>query len=213
MALFKANVRSEFGSRRARRLREKGQIPGIIYGHGEEPMPVTLDRHEVEVAVRHGERLLEIDLDGRQENVLFKDVQYDPLGEKILHVDLARVSLDERVKVTVPIELRGTPAGAAEDGVLQQIAAEVSIECVVTAIPDDVRVSVSHMRVGDQLCMRDLPLPEGASLVSDPDEMVCSVVVLAEELAEAPAEAPAEPEVIGEKKERAEEAEEAADEK
>ena len=213
MALLKANVRSELGTRRVRRLREKGRIPGIIYGHGEEPVPVTLDRHDVGVAIQHGERLLEIDLDGRKHNALFKDVQYDALGQDILHVDLTRVSLDERVEVTVPIELRGTPAGAAEDGVLQQIAAEVTIECLVTAIPDDIRVSVSQMRVGDQLYMRDLPLPQEASLVSNPDEMVCSVTVLAEEREEAPAEEAAEPEIVGGEKEPAEEGEEAADEK
>jgi len=208
MAVLKATLRDERGSRKARRMRAQGQVPGIIYGHGEETVCVTLDDHDVSVALQHGERLLEIDLDGKTHNVLFKDVQYDAMGQHLLHVDLTRVNLDERVEVTVPIVLRGTPAGEADGGVLQQMAAEVTVECLVTAIPDEIRHQVESMQVGDLVHMGDLTLPEGAKLVGDAEAPVCSLVVVAEEEA-APAEEAeaAEPEVIGEKPEEGEEGE------
>lgn len=209
MAVIKADARDEFGTRNARRLREQGKIPAIIYGHGEQAQAVTLSEHEIELAVLHGERLLEVNLGNAKQNVLIKELQYDTFGQEILHVDLARVSLDERVEVTVPIVLRGTPAGAAEDGVLQQSTAEVRIECVVTAIPDEVRAAVGDLQIGDALHMSDLELPEGATLLEPPETVICTVVVIAEEVVEEAEEEPGEgePEVIGEKKEPEDEAE------
>jgi len=201
MSLLKAKSRPQTGTRKVRALRKGGLIPAIIYGHGETPEPVSLDLHEILAAVHHGKRLLELDVDGKRENVLIKEVQYDALGDELLHVDLARVSLDERVEVTVPVVLRGTPAGAAEEGILHQAVSQVTIECLVTAIPDDIRASVEHMKVGDKLLMKELPLPEGARLLADPETTVATVTVIAEEVV-APVEgAVAEPEVIGEKKE------------
>ena len=204
MAVLKATKREAFGTRKVKPLRAAGMIPGIVYGHGEPPLPITLSGHDVGVALAHGERLLELDVAGQVQNVLVKDVQYDPMGQEILHVDLARVDLDERVKVTVPIVLRGTAAGAADGGVLHQVSAQATIECTVRAIPEDIRVSVTEMKIDDVLHMKDLPLPQGAALVGDGETIVATVSVVKEEVeAPAPVEvaAPAEPEVIGEKKE------------
>jgi large subunit ribosomal protein L25 len=202
MALLKAKARTTLGSRKAKALRAKNQIPGIIYGHGELPEPVTLDRHEVQVAVAHGDRLVEIQMDtGKTQNALVKEVQYDAMGNDVLHIDLARVNLDELVEVTVPVHLRGTPAGATEGGVLQQTIAQVSIECMVRAIPEDIRVSVEHMKVGDKLFIKDLPLPAGAKFLQDAEMIVATVRIVAEEVVAAPEEAAVTPEVIGEKKE------------
>ncbi|MCK4602583.1 MAG: 50S ribosomal protein L25 [Phycisphaerae bacterium] len=203
MAVLKVFKRSELGSRKVRPLREKGEVPGVIYGHGEETLPVRLSRHDLDLAVHHGERMLKIDVEGKSENVLIKELQYDTYGQEILHVDLARVSLDERVEITVPIVLRGTPVGVEEGGVLTQVASDVVIECVVTAIPDEIRVQVTELKTDETMQMKDLPLPEGATLISDPERPVCTVNVLAEEeeVEEVPAEEAeaAEPEVIGEK--------------
>lgn len=205
MAKLKATRRGGIGTRKARRLRAEGEIPGIIYGHGLEPAPVTLNEHDLGAVIQRSERLLEIDLDGTTENVLIKEVQYDTFGQEILHVDLSRVSLDERVEVTVPIVLRGTPAGAAEGGVLQKVAPEVTLECPVMAIPEEIRVSVVEMKIDDVMHMRDLPLPEGAKLTEDPDAVVCNISIVEEEVAEEPVEEGGpEPEVIGEKKEEGE---------
>ncbi len=211
MAVLKATKRSDLGTRKVRLLRKKGDIPGVIYGHGEEVIPVTLHEHEVELAILHGERLLEVRIGNKKHNVLIKEIQYDTFGHEVLHIDLTRVNLDERVEVTVPVVLRGTPVGIDEGGVLQQAASEVTVECVVTAIPEEIRISVADLKVGDTLHMSDLPLPEGAKLMSDPEAVICSLSIVAEE-EEAPVEAEEEetaaveePEVIGEKKEEGEE--------
>ncbi len=209
MALLKVTKRTEVGSRKVRPLRKQGLIPGVIYGHGEEVLSVTLNEHDVDLAIHHGERLLELDLEGKKENVLIKDVQYDTFGQHVLHVDLTRVSLDERVEVTIPIVLRGTPAGAVEGGVLQQAHNEIHIECLVTAIPEDIKVSVNELNINDSIHASDVELPQGAKLLDDPEMLICSVSVIAEEIPaeEVEEEAAAEPEVIGEKKEEEEQEE------
>jgi large subunit ribosomal protein L25 len=192
-------------------LRKSGLVPGIIYGHGQTPVAVAVALRDLQAVLHHHDRLLELDLDGAKENALIKEVQLDAMQQEILHIDLARVSLDERVKVVVPVLLRGTPAGAADGGVLAQVLAEVHIECLVTAIPEDIRMSVAEMKLGDVIKLKDLPLPAGASLLGDHDAIVASVTLVVEEVAAPAAEAEVvaggEPEVIGAKKEDAEAAE------
>jgi large subunit ribosomal protein L25 len=197
---MKATKRTQHGTRAARKLRSEGQVPGVMYGHGEETQAVTLNQHEVELALLHGERLLEIDVEGKTQNALIKEVQYDTFGHEILHIDLARVDLDERVELTVVIHLVGEPAGVKEGGVLQQTESEAQIECPVRSIPDEIRHIITEMNLNDRLYMKDLALPEGATLLSDPNTLIASVTEMAEE-EEAPTEGEesAEPEVIGEK--------------
>jgi len=202
MAVMKLIKREKLGTRASRRLREKNLIPGIIYGHGQENIPVSLPAHDIALAIQHGEHLIEAELDGKKENFLIKDVQYDYLGHEIIHVDLTRVSLHERVQVTVPIVLRGTPVGVeSEGGVLSQHLTELEVQCLVTNIPDELRVSVADMHVNDVLRVADLELPEGVTTTEDPETVIASISVVEEEVeAPAPAEAEAaEPEIISEK--------------
>ncbi len=201
MATMKATKRTERGTRQSRRLRKEGNIPGIIYGHGEEPVAVTLGRHDIELAILHGERLLEVKIARKTHNVLIKDVQYDAFGSEILHVDLNRVDLDERVEITVPIILVGTPEGIKDGGVLQQAESELQLKCPVRHIPEEIKYLVTEMKLNDRLYMKDLVLSEGATLLNNPETLVCSVTEIQEAAEEAPLEgagAP-EPEVIGEK--------------
>ncbi len=204
MEILKASMREDRGTRSARHLRTQGMIPAVLYGHGKETLAITLSHHDLHTAVTHSERVLEIDLGGKPQNVMIKDVQWDTFGQHLLHVDLTRVDLDERVSVTVLIVLRGTPIGVErENGVLQQMTSQVSIECAVRNIPEDLRTSVIGLKVGDALQLKDLELPEGATFLDDPETMVCNVTVVAEEeeaLAEEGDE-DAGPEVIGEKNE------------
>src|SRR6476620_9083178 len=146
-----ASPRSELGSRANRRLRGKGLVPGVVYGHKEAVVPVTLPKKELVTHLNKGAHVFDLALDGKSEKVLVKEVQYDHLGLEVLHVDFARVSLDEKVEVTVPIELKGTPKGEAEGGVLQQILADLEIECLVTDIPAAIKVNVDHLGVNDSL--------------------------------------------------------------
>src|SRR5438477_12777896 len=140
-----AQPRSELGTRANKRLRGRGLVPGVIYGHKEAVVPVILPKKELVNHLNHGAHLFDLALDGKSEKVLVKEVQYDHLGLEVIHVDFARVSLDERVEVTVPIELKGTPKGEEEGAVLQQIMNEIEIECLVTDIPDMIVHNVTEM--------------------------------------------------------------------
>jgi large subunit ribosomal protein L25 len=146
--------------------------------------------------------------------VLVKEVQYDHLGLELIHVDFARVSLDEKVEVTVPITLKGTPKGEEEGGVLQQMLNELEVECLVTDIPDAITVNVSEMKVDDALHISDLKLPPGVRALQDPEVIVAAVKVIEEdEAAPTPEAESAEPEVIGRKAEEGAEGAAAAEEK
>jgi large subunit ribosomal protein L25 len=205
---LKAEPRSALGSRANKRLRDSGFIPGVVYGHKEAVVPVTLPKKELSTHLSRGAHVFDLSLGGKAEKVLVKDVQYDHLGIEVLHVDFARVSLDERVEVTVPLELKGTPKGEEEGGVLQQIVAELEIECVVTDIPDRVIHNVSEMAIDDVLHIKDLKLPPGAKALQDEDLIVAMVKVIEEEAGAPAAEGEtAEPEVIGRKPEEGEAAE------
>ena len=204
-AQITAKARPELGSRANKRLRDAGLLPGVIYGHKEAVVPVTLPKKEVVNHLNHGTHLFDLAIDGKNEKVLVKEVQYDHLGLEVLHVDFARVSLDERVEVTVPLELKGEPKGEAEGGVLQQIVAQLELECLVTEIPDAIRHNVAEMALGDVLHIKDLQLPPGAKALQDEDLIVATVKEIVEEAPAEVVEAAAEPEVIGRKPEEGEE--------
>jgi len=196
-AQLTAKVRQELGSRRNKRLRDAGFVPGVIYGHKESVVPVTLPKKELVGHLNHGAHLFNLALDGTSENVLVKDVQYDHLGIEVLHVDFARVDLNERVTVTVPLVLKGEPKGEAEGGVLQQIVADLEIECLVTQIPTDIRYNVSEMGLNSVLHIKELQLPPGVRALQDEDLIVATVREIVEEAPAEVAEGAAEPEVIG----------------
>lgn len=195
-----ATPRSEKGSRAVKRLRDAGLVPCVIYGHKEAVIPVTLPKRELAHHLSHGAHVFNLSVEGKNEQVLVKDVQYDYLGSDVIHVDFNRVSADERVQVTVPLELKGTPKGEADGGVLQQIIAELEVECLVLEIPDLIRHNVAEMALNDVLHIKDLKLPTGVKALQDGELIVAMVKEIVEEVAAAPAEeGAAEPEVIGRK--------------
>src|SRR4051812_36590549 len=203
--------REQLGSRANKRLRDTGKLPGVIYGHKEAVVPVTLPKKEVVNHIHHGAHVFELQLSGKAETCLVKDVQYDHLGLEVIHVDFARVDLNERVEVTVPLELKGEPKGEEEGGVLQQIVAELEIECLVTDIPHSIIHNVSDMGLDSVLHIKDLKLPAGVKAMQDEDLIVATVKEIEEETPTEAAEGEsAEPEVIGKKPEEGEEAAAAA---
>ncbi len=193
--------RGERGSRANKRLRDAGTIPGVIYGHKEAVVAVALPGRELTQHLTKGAHLFELNVEGKGETVLVKEVQYDHLGIDVIHVDFARVDLHERVKVTVPLELKGTPKGEADGGVLTQVIARLEVECVVTEIPDVIRHNVSEMALDEVLHIKDIKLPEGVTCLQDGELIVATVREILEvapaEVAEAAGAA--EPEVIGRK--------------
>lgn len=206
-AQVSAKSRKELGTRANRRLRDAGMLPGVIYGHKEAIVPVTMAKKEVVDHLNRGAHLFDLTLDGKNEKVLVKEVQYDHLGQEVIHVDFARVSLDEKVKVTVPVELKGTPKGEADGGVLQQVIKELEVECLVTEIPDAIRHNVSEMALNDVVHISDLKLPAGVKVMQDGELIVATVKEILEVVAPvAEEEGAAEPEVIGRKPAEGEEA-------
>jgi len=177
-------------------------LPAVVYGHNEPVETVSLEEHEVEDALARGARTLEVTIGGKAQRCLIKEVQYGHLGIAPIHIDLARVDIDERVRVTVGIELRGVPKGVSEGGVLDRHLAEVEVECLVTDIPQTLHPIVADLDIGDSLLVKDLPLPDGVVAVTDGEERVAIVRALAvveeePEVEEEGEEKTAEPERIG----------------
>lgn len=206
-----ATRREELGTKATRRLRKRGQLPAIVYGRGSEPAPIALPTHEIEIAVQHGGHLLQLDLDGTEQQYLIKEVQFDYLGTTPIHLDLVQVDVHEVVEVSVPIELRGTPAGISDGGALDQVMNDLGVRCRVTEIPESIRPNVASLQLGETLYVRDIKLPDGVETAVDEAEAVAVVRALAVEeevVAEAEvAEGQAEPEIIGKDKKEEEEGE------
>lgn len=197
------------GTRAARRLRAQGRVPAIIYGHKQANQPITLSRDDVWNIIKKGHHLAQLDLGGNTEMALVRAVQWDHLGKEIIHLDFYRVDANERVTTTVPISIYGAAPGLNEGGMLELPVHTISIECLVTQIPDAIRVDVSELHLGAMIHVRDLKLPEGVTAEDDPDQVVAHVVLRKVEAEPTPAAGEpggAEPEVIG-RKEKKEDAE------
>ena len=209
--LLKAEVREHTGSKAVRKVRQKGRIPAIVYGHKKEPAAISLDAHDFAEGLHHGHRLMDIQVGRKKEKMIVKELQYDYLGKDIIHADLMRVDMTESVKVTVPIELKGTAAGTHEGGIIEEHADHLEIECRATDIPEKIVVLVKDVHVGGSLHAGDIELPDGMKLVSSPEMLLvtCHLVAAAKTTEEVEEEMPVVPEVIGETKEP--EAEQAPD--
>jgi large subunit ribosomal protein L25 len=205
--VLNVEVRKDAGSRHAKRLRNSGSIPAVLYGHGEQTVSLAVSREQFSTALRHGSRLVDLK-GGVNESALIRDLQWDTFGTGVLHIDFARVSADERIEVTVPVELRGQAPGVRQGGVVQHLVHEIEIECLATAIPEKIQLNVNHLELGGSVTVGQLELPSGVKLVSDPEAIAVQCVEPAvEEETAAGATEGAEPEIIGRKAEAEEEEE------
>lgn len=199
--VLRGERRDHVGTRSSRALRAAGRVPAVVYGHGETPETLSLNLHDVMVGLAHGARTFEVEVAGAKKQFLIKEVQYDHMDATPIHLDLTRVDMNERVTVSVGIELRGTPKGAADGGVLEQYHADIEVECMVSQIPETLHPLVTELGVGDALLVKDLVLPAGVTTTFDPDERIASVRAQAVETEEAgeedEASAEGEPERIG----------------
>jgi large subunit ribosomal protein L25 len=205
-----AQSRNAQGTHEARRMRKKGLIPAVVYGHKEATIALTVNRDDLYKVIRHGVRVVDLQASGKTEKALIRDVQWDHLGLDILHVDFARVAADERIKIEVRIELRGTAPGVTAGGVLDQPIHSLVVECLAIAVPESIRVPIGELLIGQAIHVKELKLPEGVTTAIDPDAIVVQVAApkVEEEVAAAPVAEQAEPEVIGRKEKEEEEAEE-----
>ncbi|MFJ4164940.1 50S ribosomal protein L25/general stress protein Ctc [Microbacterium sp. NPDC089698] len=175
-----AELRTSFGKGFARRLRAAGQIPAVIYGHGTDPVHVALPGHQVGLLIRRANALLELDIDGRAELTLVKDVQKDPVHQIIEHIDLLVVKKGEKVSIELPVVLTGESFAGT---IANLDATHLSVEAEATHIPEHVEVSVEGLEDGARITAADVVLPKGVTLVADPETLIVAVSVPAAALA------------------------------
>lgn len=194
-------LRDASGKGVARKLRAVGRIPGVIYGRSQAAVPVSLDPKLLRRVLTRSDSglntLFELDVEGggalQGTPVLVRELQRDPVKGDYLHADLLAIDLQQRIDVEVPIHVTGKARGVEFGGILDHSLRELEIFCLPTAIPKEILADVTELDVGDSLHVRDLPLPPGVELRSNPDLSVVSVVLPAAEVVETPAEAaPAE---------------------
>jgi len=214
-------IRSSKGKGAARKLRAAGRIPGTCYGSGRAPLSVSLDPRSLERLISTSatgiNTLIDLRVSGGGDYhgrvVLVKELQRDPVSARALHADFYAVDLEQAIVVSVPIHVTGTAPGVTNGGILDHALRELQVECLPRAIPDQILVDVSQLEIGMSLHVRDLLLPEGVKLMSDPDLSVVSVVTPAALEEEAAAAAPAEGEAVPAEGEAAEAAAEGAEAK
>ncbi|MDX1965136.1 MAG: 50S ribosomal protein L25 [Pirellulales bacterium] len=203
--VLNVEIRENRGARANKRLRGEGKIPAILYGHGEANVSLALPAEQFAAALRHHSRMVQL-AGGVNESAFIKDLQYDTWGIEVLHVDFTRVSTDERIEVDVTVDLKGTAQGVKDGGVLSHLVHEVQVECLAAAIPDKLFLNVTNLAKGQSLHAREIDLPVGVKLLSDPELIIAQCVEPTADADLTLAAGGAEPEVIGRKAEDKEEA-------
>lgn len=169
-----AETRTEFGKGAARRIRRDNKVPAVIYGHGGDPIHVTLPGHDTMMALKHGgaNALLELSIEGKPHLALTKQVQVDPVRRTLEHVDFVAVVRGEKVSVDIPIHLVGA---AVRDALVVTENSTVEVEAEATNIPEFIEVDIEGAEAGTQILASDLKLPAGSSLLTDPDTLIVNV--------------------------------------
>jgi large subunit ribosomal protein L25 len=199
--------REAAGSRAARRLRRAGNVPGIVYGGGEEPIPFQVDARELRHALQHAGAVLELSIDGTGSTpVVVKELTRHPVTGETVHIDVLRVRLDQLISATVLLDLVGAESspGVKEGGVLEQVTRELTIEALPGDIPDAIRHDVSELQIGDTVTLEAVSPPRGVTLTDDPETVVATLTPPKLQ-AEVEEEIEAETELVAEGGEAAEE--------
>ena len=214
--VLEAQPRTPGNKNVARRVRQGGKIPGVLYGAGKEALSLTLDPRQVtrilHSATGHN-TIFDLALNGERTKAMIVDWQYEPIKGALLHIDLKRIAMDQKLKVNVPIMLKGEAAGVKQQGgILEQVLREVEVECLPGDIPNSIDADVSDLVFGKVLRVADLPHSDKLKFLTDPDQTVAHITTVKEEEVATPevaaaeaAAAPTEPEVIKKGKQEAEE--------
>jgi len=194
-------LRQEHGKRRIRRLRSSGKTPAVLYGHGKDSISLSVPTSDLMGCMRHGTRLFELQ-GGASDTALLRDVQWDPFGLEVLHIDLVRVSADQRIDTTLTVEFRGVAPGVSQGGVVEQLLHEVSVNCSVSSIPDKLELNINSLELGQSFTAADLSLPDGAVMLTPDEKIIIQCVEPQTDEDEVSAGSDSvEPEVIGKKDE------------
>lgn len=173
--------REATGKEVAKKLRRAGKLPAVVYGGHRDPVSITVDEKDLSDLIRkseHGARsvfLLHLAGSDQKRHAMIKDVVVDPITHKMQHVDFVRVLMDEKVRVAIPIHHEGTSAGVKLGGMLDFQIRELHVECLPGQIPDEIKIDVSPLNIGDVLRVQDLTLPEGVKVLEDAERVVVSV--------------------------------------
>lgn len=214
--------RETLGKGYAKRIRKEGRIPAILYGHQLQPITLELDQKSFQKVLKTGAGsnvILSLKISGlkkdNEHTAIIKDIQQDPVDDAFTHVDFNAISLTEKIRVNVPVHVKGEAPGVKEGGVLEHVHREVEVECLPTEIPEKLDVSVDQLNIGDSLHVSDLVFPAGVVCTLDAGESILTVLAPMKEEVVAPTEEAAgkEPEVIGKKKEEPVEGEAAGGDK
>ena len=211
---LKATIRETKGKEKAKKMRGQGQVPGVVYHRGERSIPISVDTKEITRILRSagGDNVL-INLTIEKEkkksrSVLIKEIQQDPVKRGILHVDFNEISLTEKITVDVEVVAQGEPVGVKQEGgLLDHPLRELKVQCLPADIPKHIDVDVSQLKLNDSIHVRDLKLSEKIKVLTDPEALLFQVKLHVEEKPEEAAAEPQEVEVIREKKEEGEPAE------
>jgi large subunit ribosomal protein L25 len=198
-SVVEAKPREAKGKNEARRTRKSGHLPGVVYGAGQGSMAVTLNPKQI-ARILHSDTghnsIFDLQLDGQQTKAMIVEWQYEPLKGALLHVDLKRIAMDQKLHVKVPIQLKGDAVGVKQQGgILEQVLREVELECLPGDIPGHIDVDVTGLAFGQALRVSDLPHGEGKLLfLTDEDQVVAHVVAVKEVVEATPEAAAATPE-------------------
>ena len=164
--------RSELGTSTARSMRRNGKIPANYYYHGEANQNIAIDRKIFNQAVQSGQKVFEVEMNGETLYVMIKDAQYHPVTEDVIHIDLMRVRRTEKMTFSIPIVLEGEAAGAAEGGLVAQVASSIEIECFPTDVPENVTLDISSLELNGVMTASELNLLEDVVLISPEDTTI-----------------------------------------
>lgn len=167
-------VRTEFGKGAARRLRRQEKVPAVIYGHGSEPRHVALPAYDLMMALKTPNVLIDLEVDGKRELVIPREVQREIIRGFLVHVDLLTVRRGEKVTVDVPVQIEGDLAPGGN--LLEHMLDAIPVEAEATHIPEHLTVSVEGLAAGDSVQVKDVPLPEGVELAVEGDTVVVQVL-------------------------------------
>lgn len=200
-ASLSATIREENGKGAARKIRQAGNIPSVIYGHGREPMSLTVNARETDkllTRIATGSTVIELDIAGKVSRTLIREIQRHPYKKMIMHIDFQELVVGETISMYCPIVFVGIPDGVrSEGGILDQVLHQLHIAVDPASIPNHIDVDVSNLKVGKSLHVADLVLPAGVKVLDDPGSTICVVGQSRASIEAATAESSiAEPEVI-----------------
>jgi large subunit ribosomal protein L25 len=177
---IEVSERTDRGSAAAARMRREGRVPGVLYGLQRRNVPVTIVAADLERFLRSGSHLVELRMQDQTRPAILREVQLDPLTDAVIHVDFVRVDKDHEVETEVPVVFRGIARGTTEGGVFHAILGTLTVRARPRDLPREVVLDVTPLGVGDTLFVRDVPLPQGVTIMDAPEEAVAHVVIVRE---------------------------------